>query len=109
MKVFRGAALALVGFLFLAPQFLPAARSEGSIPPAVQGRRIFNQSCAGCHDTLGRLRKSGPGLKNYYHQQPRPSDAAVRRIIQEGRGKMPAFGSLNRSQVDDLVAFLRTL
>jgi hypothetical protein len=30
-------------------------------------------------------------------------------IIQQGKGKMPAFSTLNKSQTDDLIAFLKTL
>ena len=110
MKVLPAAALGLVGSLFLAQPRAFSLGSAASVPQAaVQGRRLFNQSCAGCHDAQGTLKKSGPGLKNFYRHQPRPSDAAVRQIIQQGRGRMPAFGALNRSQVDDLVAYLRTL
>jgi mono/diheme cytochrome c family protein len=84
--------------------------SQNSVPPAAaSGKRIFNQSCAACHDTLGATAKSGPELKNYYHHQPRPSDATVRTIIQQGKGKMPAFSTLRKSQADDLVAYLKTL
>jgi mono/diheme cytochrome c family protein len=55
------------------------------------------------------MKKSGPALKNYYHHQPRPADVIVRTIIQQGKGRMPAFGTLNKLQVDDLVTYLKTL
>jgi mono/diheme cytochrome c family protein len=32
------------------------------------------------------------------------TDATVRTIIQQGKGRMPAFGTLSESQIDDLVA-----
>jgi mono/diheme cytochrome c family protein len=84
--------------------------SQKPVPQAVpNGRRIFNQSCAACHDTHGTTIKSGPGLKNYYRHQPRPADATVRTIIQQGKGKMPAFNILDKLQIDDVVAFLKTL
>jgi len=74
-----------------------------------QHRSIFNQSCAACHDTLGASTKSGPELKSYYHYQPQPADATVRMIIQQGKDKMPAFNALNKSRINDLIAFLKTL
>lgn len=97
-------------FLYLAIAVPPAVISQKAVPQAVaNGKRIFNQSCAACHDTLGTITKSGPGLKNYYRRQPRPADVTVRAIIQQGKGKMPAFSTLDKSQTADLVAYLKTL
>ena len=111
MKVMSPAALfALLVFLYLAIAIPPAVISQSSAPQAAaNGKRIFNQSCAACHDTLGTMTKSGPALKNYYRHQPRPADAIVRSIIQQGKGRMPAFSTLNKLQVDDLVVYLKTL
>jgi mono/diheme cytochrome c family protein len=97
-------------FFFVAIAIPPAVNSQNSVPPTVlNGRRIFTQSCAACHDTLGTAAKSGPGLKNYYRHQQRPTDTNVRAIIQQGKGRMPAFSTLNKSQIDDLIAYLKTL
>ncbi len=97
-------------FLFLAIATPQAVISQKSEPQAVaNGKRIFSQSCSSCHDTFGTTTKSGPELKNYYRRQPRPADATLRAIIQQGKGKMPAFSTLNKSQVDELVAYLKTL
>ena len=111
MRLMSPAALfALFVFLYLAIAIPPAVISQGSAPQAAaNGKHIFNQSCAACHDTLGTMTKSGPVLKNYYRHQPRPADAIVRTIIQQGKGRMPAFTTLNKLQVDDLVAYLKTL
>ena len=101
---------AICEFLFLAIAIPPVVISQTSAPQAVaNGRRIFNQSCAACHDTLGTTAKSGPELKDYDRRQPRPADATVRTIIQQGKGRMPAFSTLNKVQIDDLVAYLKTL
>jgi mono/diheme cytochrome c family protein len=67
-----------------------------------------SQSCSACHDALGTTTKSGAELKSYYRRQPRSADATVRTIIQQGKSKMPAFSTLNKSQTDDLVAYLKT-
>jgi mono/diheme cytochrome c family protein len=88
----------------------PAVVSQKSPPQAVaNGKRIFNQSCGACHDTLGTTTKSGPALKNYYRHEPRPADATVHIIIQQGKGRMPAFTTLDKLQIDDLVAYLKTV
>ena len=101
---------AICEFLFLATAIPPVVISQTSAPQAVaNGRRIFNQSCAACHDTLGTTAKSGPGLKDYHRRKPRPADATVRTIIQQGKSRMPAFSTLNKMQIDDLVAYLKTL
>jgi mono/diheme cytochrome c family protein len=73
------------------------------------GKPLFNRSCSGCHDTVGSTTKSGPSLKGYYHRMPRPSDASVRGIIQNGKGAMPPFSTLDKAKLDDLVQYLRTL
>jgi mono/diheme cytochrome c family protein len=97
-------------FFFFAIAIPPAVISQKSVPQAVtNGKRTFNQSCASCHDILGTSAKSGPGLKHYYHQQPLPADATVHTIIHQGKGKMPASTTLNELQIDDLVAYLKTL
>ncbi len=87
----------------------PVIPQRATSKAAADGKRIFNQSCSACHDTLGTTTKSGPNLKSYYRQQPRPTDAVVSSIIQRGKGKMPAFSTFNRTQTEDLVAYIKTL
>ena len=92
---------ALVTCLLLAIAIPHAEISRKSTSEAVNnGKHLFNQSCAACHDTLGTTTKSGPELKNYYRQQPRPADASMRTIIQQGKGRMPAFTTLNKAQIE---------
>ena len=109
-QVSHAALFAFLVFLFFATTTPQAMISQKSVPQAVaHGKRIFDQSCSACHDTLGTTTKPGPELKNYYRRLPRPADATLHAIIQQGKGKMPAFSTLNKSQVDDLVAYLKTL
>jgi mono/diheme cytochrome c family protein len=104
------ASFAFFAFLFLEIGIPQAVMSQKTAPQAVaNGKRTFSQSCSACHDTLGTATKSGPELKTYFHRQPRPTDATVRKIIQQGKGKMPAFSTLNNAQTDDLVAYLKSL
>lgn len=101
---------AIFVFLLLAVAIPQTVISLSSAPQALaDGKRIFNQSCAACHDTLGTTTKSGPRLKNYYRHQPRPADTTVHTIIQRGKGRMPAFSTLNKLQIDDLIVYLKTL
>jgi mono/diheme cytochrome c family protein len=109
-RVSLAAPFAFLVFLFLAIAVPHAVISQRPVPIAVaNGKRIFNQSCSACHDTLGATTKSGPELKSCYRRQPHPADANVRAIIQQGKGKMPAFSTLDKSQTEDLVAYLKTL
>ncbi|MFL6428543.1 MAG: c-type cytochrome [Acidobacteriaceae bacterium] len=106
------AAALLLAFAFLViTMTLPASPAPRKIAAqSVNGQHLFAQYCAACHDTRGTMPKSGPALKGYLRtHQPHPSDTAVRSIIQQGKGKMPAFSTLTRSQTDDLIAFLKTL
>lgn len=92
--------------LFLAIAIPRFVMSQQSVPEAAtNGKHRFNQSVAACHDTLGSASKTGPELKNYYRQEPRPADATVCSTIRQGRGKMPAFTTLNKTGVDDLLAY----
>jgi mono/diheme cytochrome c family protein len=108
MKVVA-ALLATLPFLSVA-MALPGSPSQSISARSANGQRLFAEHCAACHDTRGTAPKSGPGLKSYYRtHRPRPSDTAMRSVIQQGKGKMPAFSALNKSQTDDLIAFLKTL
>jgi mono/diheme cytochrome c family protein len=107
---FRVWLLTYLSLVAAATSLSSASPQKSAAQTVTNGHRIFVQSCAACHDTHGEMSKSGPGLKNYYHDhQPHPTDAAVRAVIQQGKGKMPAFSSLKNSQTDDLVAYLKTL
>ena len=97
-------------FALLALAIPPAVVSQSSEPQdAAKGKRVFVQSCASCHNAPGAATRSAPALKGYYRQQPRPTDTSVRATIEHGRGRMPAFTSLDKVQVDDLIAYLKTL
>jgi mono/diheme cytochrome c family protein len=88
----------------------------GLNPQQAAGRKIYDQHCDRCHEPYSTRGKKGPGLKGMFqHKYLRLSglpanDDRVSDIIRLGRNEMPAFNqSLNQQQIDDLLAYLRTL
>jgi mono/diheme cytochrome c family protein len=77
---------------------------------AEEGKNVFAQSCASCHDVNTGAQLIGPGLKGYYRgHHPAPKDAEVRELIVRGKGAMPGFSSLSDAELAELVAYLKTL
>jgi mono/diheme cytochrome c family protein len=113
MQTFRpgSAFLSLVVIWWIASPILVEAAEEPRPAPSVKtGERLFLQSCASCHDAHSQNRVVGPGLKGYYTSHfSAAKDETIRDIILHGRGTMPAFSTFNRSEIDDLIAYLRTL
>jgi mono/diheme cytochrome c family protein len=80
-----------------------------------RGRRVYNIYCMGCHPAYSSHGDKGPGLKGLYKKQYLPSgltatDEHVQQSIVGGRNMMPRFSDqLSQQEVEDLVAYLRTL
>jgi mono/diheme cytochrome c family protein len=89
-----------------------ASQSPGvrSTQPLAHGRQTFAQYCSSCHSARDSTSLVGPSLKGYYsaHQQ-RSADASVRDVISKGKGKMPAFHNLSAAEINELIAYLKTL
>ena len=75
-----------------------------------QGKKEFQQ-CAFCHDNGA----AGPNLKALFKHKtladkktPVTIETVRKRIVEGGTG-MPPFTSLNTKQLDDLIAYLKTL
>lgn len=81
-----------------------------------RGQELFDLHCAACHEgpTLD-LKKQPPRLEHLFAAKQLPSgaqatDAQVRKTIVEGLRTMPAFDKrLKDQELDDLIAYLRTL
>jgi mono/diheme cytochrome c family protein len=89
----------------------PGARPRGS---AELGREIYQLRCGICHDPLSRERGPlGPGLAGLFDRarlSGRPHDPeSITRVIRGGARGMPAFIDLSTAQLEDLLAYLRTL
>ncbi len=80
-----------------------------------RGQVLFAQLCAGCHYADRTDTKVGPGLAGLSKRKILPisnwpnTDANLRRQIRTPFAKMPAFKKLTDTQVDELVAYLKTL
>ncbi|RYX80533.1 cytochrome c [bacterium] len=66
---------------------------------------IFQMKCAGCHGDKGQGRM-GPNLT----KKAGAPDDALYKVIHDGAGKMPAFGSqMTEAQVKELVTYVKGL
>jgi mono/diheme cytochrome c family protein len=90
-----------------------------SLGPAIagpsEGKEVFDKSCKACHGAQGQ---GNPAMAKILKVEMRQlgstevqaqSDADLKKIITQGKGKMKAQSSLSAKQVDDVVAFVRTL
>lgn len=87
----------------------------------VLGQRVFQSKCNMCHFPDKADKKIGPGLKHLFKNPELPAshkpatEANVREQIAKGSPNakpmpMPAFaGKLSSTQIDNLIAYLKTL
>ena len=110
------------GLFFCAATFSSSIQAQGQrsrrmaspTPPEDQsvgeGRRVFETRCSGCHGLDGRGGERAPDVATRVSARRR-SDAELFQIIQNGipaRG-MPAFSTMDSSQIRALVSYLRLL
>lgn len=96
--------------------FLCAAFLVLGVPVRSQdaGAALYKTKCAACHGPDGKG-ETAMGKANKLRDLGSPdvqkqSDAELAAIIENGKGKMPAYGkSLKPEQVKDLVAYIRSL
>jgi cytochrome c len=81
---------------------------------AIKGQLLFRSNCANCHNADSYDDKVGPSLKGLFkdpalRQHKPPTEARIRNKIVNG-SVMPAIGgSFSEEELDDLLAYLRTL
>ena len=82
---------------------------------ATEGKEVYDKSCKGCHGATGQ---GNPGLAKMMKVEMKPlgskevqdkSDADLKKIITQGTGKMKPVASVTGKQIDDVIAFVRTL
>ncbi len=104
------AAVVLAALFVLVLSAPGADKSEGMSPRARRGSALFEQNCIVCHNKKpGDTAPFGPPNLHGVLRNKVITAAQAEAIIQTGRGAMPPFGSrLSRSQIQELIAYLRT-
>ncbi|MEP6715805.1 MAG: cytochrome c [Terriglobia bacterium] len=82
-----------------------------------EGEATFDKSCKMCHGEKGatpnpNISKMLGGVTIPVLGSPEvqaKSDADLKKVITNGKGKMPAVKSVTGAAIDDVVAYLRTL
>jgi cytochrome c oxidase cbb3-type subunit 3 len=85
-------------------------RQRPAKPPAIRGKQIFASTCASCHGLDGRGSERAPNIADRAKVR-QLSDTQIAHIIENGvpGTGMPAFHSLEASDVKGVVTYLRTL
>jgi cytochrome c5 len=80
-----------------------------------EGKEVYDAKCKACHGASGQ---GNPGVAKMMKVEMRAlgskqvqalSDADLKKIVTEGKGKMKPVAGIAAKQVDDVVAFVRTL
>ena len=111
-----------VVFLWISAALLAGCSSQASGPDFAKmsaqeqrGYRLYMGHCIMCHEAYSSSDRNGPSLQGMYKKPYLPSgmpanEDRVRDAILLGRAKMPAYkGLLTPQQLDDLLAYMRTL
>jgi mono/diheme cytochrome c family protein len=113
--------LALVLVMLAAVTGWAKGKKANLTGPSKPGEKVFQQNCAMCHYADQTKTKIGPGLKGLFEMKELPyahkptTEANVRDQVEKGnlQGKpmpMPGFGDkLSKTDMDDLMAYLKTL
>jgi mono/diheme cytochrome c family protein len=100
--------------VLLALLFAVAWPAASQTSASQEGKKIFADKCANCHSEDGSGNTAiGQALKAADLRSPttkKKTDAELYQQIEKGKGNMPPFGSsLNKEQINDLIAYLREL
>jgi cytochrome c6 len=94
-------------FLFAIPHSVAAQAGK-----ADDGQKLYDQNCTSCHGPDGSGNTAigkAVGAKDLRSAEAQKlTDAQIATQISQGKGNMPPFGgSLNKSNVNDLIAYVR--
>ncbi len=87
----------------------------GSAADAKAGKAVFDRACKACHGPDG---EGNPGIAKMMKVDMRDlkspavqamSDADLKKIVTDGKGKMKPVASVTGASVDDVVAYLRSI
>ena len=82
---------------------------------AAEGKTVYTAKCQACHNTNG---EGKPAIAKMFNVTMAPlaskeiqahSDADLKKGITAGKGKMKPVTGLTAAQLDDVVAYVRTL
>src|SRR5579859_3893986 len=82
---------------------------------APEGKSIYVAKCQGCHGANGEGKAAIGKMFNVTmpvlasKETQAKSDAELKKVITDGRGKMKPVAGMDEKQVSDVVAFVRTL
>ena len=83
--------------------------------PAQSAAQLYTKQCASCHGKDGRAKTIKGKLKHARNLTDRPwqdqvSDERIFNSINNGKGKMPAYGKkLSQEQIESLANYVRAL
>ena len=104
----------LFPILILAIAALPVSIAAGG-GNAQSGQAVFDKSCKMCHGPQGQ---GNPGIAKALNvtipelgskEVQAKSDAELKQVVLEGKGKMKPMKTVSAGEVDDAIAFVRTL
>jgi mono/diheme cytochrome c family protein len=109
----------ILALLLLAACEVERRKSDAELglnPQQAEGRKLYDNYCARCHEPYSSRGKNGPGLKGVF-KRPYMSlsglpanDERMTDIVKHGRAKMEAFGQvMTDQQIRDLIAYMHTL
>jgi len=82
---------------------------------ADEGKAVFDRACKACHGadgagnpTIAKMMKVDIPALGSSAVQSLP-DADLKAVVTKGKGKMKPVASVTGNQVDDVIAFVRTL
>lgn len=104
----------ILSLLFGALVF-PATMLGASKGNATAGKQVFTAHCQMCHGDHGQgnqalgkmLGATIPALSSKQVQDL--TDAQIRQVIENGKLKMPPVKGISSSDIDNVIAFVRTL
>jgi mono/diheme cytochrome c family protein len=113
------ASVAILALLALAGCDVERRKSDAELglnPRQAEGRKLYDNYCARCHEPYSSRGKKGPGLKGVFKQQYLSlsglpaNDDRMTDIIKYGRAKMEGFNQvMTDQQIKDLLTYLHTL
>jgi len=89
--------------------------AKASEPNIKQGSQLFKNLCAACHSIGDKNEKTGPDLKDLFKKDKLPSserpatEESVRSQLKTPFLTMPSFKDLSEKELQDLIAYLKTL